>query len=237
MKRRVYIGWDSREDIAYQVARYSILKHANNVEVIPLKLHELKQRGLVTKPDDPRASTEFTFTRFLVPYLNDFKGLALFVDCDFLFRSDVNKLFDLADISKAVSVVKHEYNVKDGSTKMDGKVQHAYPRKNWSSCMLFNCAHRKNIQSLDPLNINNTLLGEPPMNIMSYLHQFRWLDDDDIGELPHTWNWLVGHYHEPQDGTPDAIHYTLGGPWFDEYKDVEYGHLWKEAEQEYYKSW
>lgn len=235
MKRRVYIGWDSREDIAFQVAKHSILKHSENIEVIPLKLDELKARGLVTRPDDPRASTEFTFTRFLVPHLNDYKGWALFVDCDFLFRTDVNKLFDLADPSKAVMVVKHDYNVEDGTTKMDGKVQHAYPRKNWSSCMLFNCAYRKNMASLDPLHINQHVIDK--IAALSYLHQFKWLDDSEIGEIPHTWNWLVGHYHEPQDGKPDAIHFTLGGPWFDEYKDVEYGNLWLDEAQEYYKSW
>ena len=229
MTRRVYIGWDSREDIAYQVAKHSIHKHADDVDVIALKLHELKEQGLVTRPDDPKASTQFTFTRFLVPHLNRYQGWALFVDCDFLFRSDVNKLFDLADPSKAVMVAKHEYNVSDGTAKMDGQVQHAYPRKNWSSCILFNCAHPKNVQGLDPTVINDAA--------MSHLHQFRWLDDEDIGEIPHTWNWLVGHYHEPKDGQPDAIHYTLGGPWFDNYKDVEYADLWLEAEQEYHKSW
>lgn len=235
MQRRVYIGWDSREDIAYQVCKHSILKHSPNIEVIPLKLDELKKRGLVTRPDDPKASTEFTFTRFLVPYLNDYKGLALFVDCDFLFRSDVNKIFDLGNSRHAVSVVKHEYNVENGSVKMDGKVQHAYPRKNWSSCMLFNCGHVKNINALDPFFINQYVINGMPS--MSFLHQFKWLADEDIGDLPKTWNWLVGHYHEPQDGIPDAIHYTLGGPWFEQYKDVEYGNLWLEAEQEYYKSW
>lgn len=229
MTRRIYVGWDSREDIAYQVAKHSILKHADNVEVVPLKLNELSDQGLVTRPIDPLASTQFTFTRFLVPHLNQYKGWALFVDCDFLFRSDVNKLFDMADPSKAVMVVKHEYNVEDGAAKMDGQVQHAYPRKNWSSCILFNCAHPKNIRGLDPIVSNNAT--------MSHLHQFRWLDDEDIGEIPHTWNWLVGHYNEPTDGRPDAIHYTLGGPWFDNYKDVEYADLWEKEKTEYHKSW
>ena len=228
MTRRVYIGWDSREDIAYQVARYSIYKHSENIDVVPLKLHELRDQGLVTRPDDLKASTQFTFTRFLVPHLNRYKGWALFVDCDFLFKTDVNALFDLADPSKAVMVVKHDYDVDNGSTKMDGQVQHAYPRKNWSSCMLFNCDHDSN-KALHPDMIN--------IMDMIYLHRFSWLRDDEIGEIPHTWNWLVGHYHEPQDGSPDAIHYTLGGPWFKEYQDVEYGDLWTQARDEYYKSW
>ena len=228
MVNRVYVGWDSREDIAYQVCRSSILHHAENVEVIPLRLDELKQQGLVTRPDDAKASTQFTFTRFLVPHLNRYNGWALFIDCDFLFTTDVNELFDLADPSKAVMVVKHDYEVKDGSVKMDGQVQHSYPRKNWSSCMLFNCDHDAN-KSLHPDIINS--------KEMSYLHRLSWLSDDLIGDLPHAWNWLVGHYHEPEDGKPKAIHYTLGGPWFKEYADVEYSQLWLNALQEYYDIW
>lgn len=228
MMRRIYVGWDSREDIAYQVCKHSINKHSDNIDVKPLKLHELKDQNLVTRPDDAKASTQFTFTRFLVPHLNHYKGWALFVDCDFLFVEDANKLFDLADPSKAAMVVKHEYNVQDGTAKMDGQVQHAYPRKNWSSCILFNCEHPSN-RSLTPEDING--------REMSYLHRFSWLQDDEIGELPHAWNWLVGHYHQPEDGNPSAIHYTLGGPWFKEYADVEYADLWIQARDEYYKSW
>lgn len=228
MARRIYVGWDSREDIAYQVCKHSIHRLSDDIDVMPLKLSELKEAGLVTRPDDAKASTEFTFTRFLVPHLNDYKGWALFIDCDFLFRSDVNKLFDLADPNKAVMVVKHEYNVQDGTAKMDGQIQHAYPRKNWSSCILFNCAHPSN-RSLAPEDIN--------LREMSYLHRFSWLQDDEIGDLPHTWNWLVGHYKQPKDGSPDAIHYTLGGPWFKEYADVEYASFWLEEKEELVKSW
>lgn len=228
MQRKIYVGWDSREDIAYQVCKHSINKHADGIDVKPLKLHELKDRGLVTRPDDAKASTQFTFTRFLVPYLNNYKGWALFIDCDFLFVDDANKLFDLADSSKAVMVVKHDYTVKEGEIKMDGQVQHAYPRKNWSSCILFNCDHDAN-KALHPDIINS--------KEMSFLHRFSWLTDDQIGELPHVWNWLVGHYNSPNDGNPSAIHYTLGGPWFKEYQNVEYGDLWTQARDEYYQSW
>lgn len=228
MSRKVYIGWDSREDIAYQVCKHSIKKYGDNIEVKALKLHELKDRGLVTRPDDPKASTEFTFTRFLVPHLNHYTGWAAFVDCDFLFQTDANKLFELADDRYAVMVVKHDYAVHDGSAKMDGKVQYAYPRKNWSSCILFNCSHLKN-KNLDPKLIND--------NEMSYLHRFSWLEDSEIGELPHTWNWLVGHYSEPTDGKPDAIHYTQGGPWFPNHREVEYADAWLAELSEYHKSW
>ena len=227
--RRIYVGWDSREDVAYQVCKHSIERFSNGIEVVPLKLHELKDAGLVTRPDDPKASTEFTFSRFLVPHLNGYTGWALFVDCDFLFLRDANQLFDLADDKYAVMVAKHEYNVVDGSTKMDGKVQHAYPRKNWSSAMLFNCAHQKNKDFLYPEFANK--------QEMSYLHRFSWLDDSEIGQISHEWNWLVGHYHEPTDGSPKALHYTTGGPWFQQYQDVEYADLWNDEARMSHKSW
>lgn len=228
MDRRIYVGWDSREDIAYQVCKHSIQKHSKEIDVQPLKLYELREKNLVTRPPDAKASTEFTFTRFLVPHLNGYKGWALFVDCDFLFVDDANKLFDLADENYAVMVVKHDYEVKDGAAKMDGQVQHAYPRKNWSSCILFNCGHPSNMR-LSPSFIND--------DEMSYLHQFKWLRDEDIGTLPHHWNWLVGHYIEPEDGHPKAIHYTLGGPWFDNYKDVQYADLWLADRDEFVRGW
>ena len=229
MTQNIYIGYDPREDIAYQVCKHSITKLSDDVNVQPLVLGDLKNRGFVTRPDDPRASTEFTFTRFLVPLLNEYKGWALFCDCDFLFKTDVNDLFALADDKYAVMVVKHEYNVKDGDVKMDGQVQYAYPRKNWSSCILYNCEHPKNKAELVPEILNQ--VG------MSFLHRFQWLKDEEIGEIPHTWNWLVGHYHEPKDGSPDAIHYTLGMPFMKGFENCEYASDWNEAKTEYYKDW
>jgi len=229
MKRRVYIGWDPREDIAYQVCKHSIHRLSRDIEVLPLKLDELKSQGLVTRPDDPKASTQFTFTRFLVPYLNGYDGWAVFIDCDFLCRSDVNHLFDLADDRYAVQVVKHEYNVQDGIAKMDGQVQHAYPRKNWSSCMLFNCGHRKNRDFLYPEFMNK--------QEMSYLHRFQWLEDDEVGSLPVEWNWLVGHYQEPRDGHPSFLHYTLGMPFMPGYEKCEYSDAWYQERADFIKSW
>lgn len=225
MTNRVYIGWDAREDIAYQVAKFSIEKYNHDIEVKPLKLHELKDMGFVTRPDDLKASTQFTFTRFLVPFLNDFKGWAIFIDCDFLIRDDIQHLIDLADPTMAVQVVKHEYNVVDGVVKMDGQVQHAYPRKNWSSCILFNCAHPSN-QVLTPEFLNK--------QEMSYLHRFNWLQDHEIGNLPHQWNYLVGHYH---DGGAKAVHYTLGTPFMPGYETCDYAEEWFETRTDYYKSW
>lgn len=219
---RVYIGWDSREDIAYQVARHSLLKHASiPVDVIPIKLPDLVDQGLYTREIDPLASTEFTYSRFLTPHMAGFEGWALFVDCDFLFFGDVAELAAYQKPEYAVACVKHDYTPKE-STKMDGQVQTVYPRKNWSSFMLFNCAH----PSTKKLTVEavNSQTG-------AYLHRMQWAADDEIGEVPTEWNWLEGWNEEPATGTPKAIHYTRGGPWFENWQDVAYAQQWKaEAE-------
>jgi lipopolysaccharide biosynthesis glycosyltransferase len=195
---KVFVGYDIREDIAYQVCEYSILKHQSAAQVIPLKQKELRESGVYTRTVDPLSSTEFTFTRFLVPYLADYQGWAVFVDCDFIFLEDVKELFAQADDQYAVMVVKHDYTPKEG-LKMDGCRQLPYPRKNWSSVILWNCAHPSNRQ-ITP-DIVNTQTGQ-------HLHRFQWLDDKEIGALKPEWNWLVGWYQEPKDGTPKALHYT-----------------------------
>lgn len=222
---KVFVGYDIREDIAYQVCEYSIKKHQPLAEVIPLKQKELRESGIYTRAVDPLSSTEFTFTRFLVPYLTDYKGWAVFVDCDFVFVEDVKQLFDRADDKYAVMVVQHDYTPKE-ELKMDGCKQLPYPRKNWSSTILWNCAHPKN-KSITP-DIVNSQTGQ-------YLHRFQWLDDSEIGNLKPEWNWLAGWYHEPQDGTPKAIHYTEGGPWFKEYRRCPYHKIWKQNLREMLK--
>ena len=220
---KIFIGYDSREDIAYEVCRYSILSRQPNAEIYPLKLKSLEKNGIYYRPKDELGSTEFTFSRFLVPHLCEFKGWALFVDCDFLFLEDVSKIFHQADSKYAVMVAKHDYTPKN-KFKMDGKEQHLYPRKNWSSFILFNCDHPKN-KSLDIETVNK----EPG----SFLHRFQWLADNEIGQISHEWNWLVNWYHEPHDGTPKAIHYTEGGPWFENYLHCEYGALWEREKHDY----
>lgn len=224
---KVYIGWDSREDIAYQVAKYSIHKYNDKINVKPLKQQELRDRNLYWRDVDQLASTEFTFTRFLVPFLNNYTGWAIFCDCDFLFRVDADEIFAQADDQYAVMVVQHDYQPKE-TVKMDGQTQHLYPRKNWSSMILFNCAHPSN-QALTLENVN-TQSG-------AWLHRFQWLKDEEIGNLSPEYNWLVGWYKEPDDGRPRVIHYTEGGPWFDNYLDVEYGDLWLQDRDDYLKSW
>lgn len=223
---KIFIGYDSREDIAYQVCRHSILSRQPDAQVIPIKRQDMVEKGLYTREVDPMSSTEFTFTRFLVPHLTDYQGWALFCDCDFLFRIDVEEIFKLAEEQYAVMVVKHNYTPEEG-TKMDGCQQLPYPRKNWSSMVLWNCAHPAN-KKLKP-SLVSTATG-------SFLHRFQWLDDTLIGELPHYYNWLVNWYKEPENGSPKVIHYTEGGPWFDNYKHCEYGYHWLLEHNEYQKT-
>ena len=223
---KIFIGWDSREEIAFEVCKYSILKHASiPVEIIPLKQTELREKNVYWREQDI-GSTEFTLTRLLAPYLSHYVGVSLFVDCDFLFERDVKELLDCFDENKAIQVVKHEYIPKE-TTKFLNNVQHVYPRKNWSSLMLFNCEHPAN-RIIDTQLVNNM---EP-----SYLHRFQWLEDELIGDISHEWNWLEGHYKEPEDGSPKAIHYTRGGPWFEGYENVEYADRWDKALEEYRRS-
>ena len=216
---KVFIGYDTREDIAYQVCKHSIQSRNTNVDIRPLKQEELRKAGWYSRSTDRLASTEFTFTRFLVPELCNFTGWALFCDCDIIFLDDVANLFSLADEKYAVMCAKHSYTPTH-SIKMDGKTQTVYPRKNWSSVMLFNCGHPSN-KKLDMDTVNSHELNG------SYFHRFQWLKDEEIGEFSHEWNWLTDWYQEPKDGKPKALHYTEGGPWFENYRNCEYHNEWK----------
>lgn len=214
---KVFVGYDPREDIAWRVCRHSILRHASaELMVSPLKQPTLRELGLYARPADGPASTEFSLTRFLTPYLAAHNGWSLFVDCDFLFTGDLARLFDSLDPSKAVYVVKHDYSPVN-ALKMDGKSQSAYPRKNWSSFMIFNGRHPA-VKALTPQVVNTAT--------PAHLHRFGWIQDDEmIGELDLKWNFLVGEYARPAS-LPHAIHYTNGGPWFPEWVDVDFGDLW-----------
>lgn len=223
---KVFIGWDSREDIAYQVCKYSIQSRQPNAEVIPLRQRELRGQGIYTREVDNLGSTEFTFTRFLVPHLMEYEGWAVFCDCDILWQVDIEELFKIANDDYAVMVVQHNYEPKPGY-KMDGKLQYPYPRKNWSSVILWNCSHPSN-KVVDPELVNS--------KEGSYLHRFSWLEDKEIGNLCPDWNWLVNWYKEPKDGNPKAIHYTEGGPWFPNYLNCEYGGNWVEEKYKYLES-
>ena len=215
---RVFVGYDSREDIAYRVARRSIERHARNpVYIQPIDQAYLREIGLYWRPDDPLSSTQFSFTRFLVPYLCDYKGWAVFLDCDFLVRHDLTQILRYVDKTKAVFCVHHDYKPTE-AVKMDGKAQHPYARKNWSSFMFINCEHEAT-QRLTP-EVVNTETG-------MYLHQFKWCADDQIGELPMTFNYLEGWHTKADEPDPVCVHMTRGGPWFPGYQDVEYAEEWK----------
>jgi hypothetical protein len=215
---RVFIGWDVREREAYDVCRFSLERHSSIPLIIrPLIRRTLIREGLFWRNPNEAAATEFAFTRFLVPYLANYTGHALFVDCDFLFTADIAELIAAVDPDKAVSVVKHDYTPR-GSVKMDGQPQVDYPRKNWSSLMVFNCGH-PDVKALKP-----RMVSEAPAAV---LHRFRWLRDGDIGELPKTWNWLVGEYDAISPEIVDALHFTNGGPWFPNCQGVDYADLWR----------
>jgi hypothetical protein len=215
---KVFIGWDSREIEAYEVTKFSLLRHSSiPLDIIPLKQAELRRQGVYWRPTDLAASTEFSLTRFLTPALAGFKGRALFMDSDFLWRGDVAELLAEAPTEAAVCCVKHDYKPQLGSKK-DGALQEPYPRKNWSSLMLFDCAH-PTIQSLTLEVVNQ---AQP-----SFLHRFAWIDDQQIGGLSAKWNWLEGwHSAAKGDPEPKAVHFTRGGPWMEQWKTVDYGDEW-----------
>ena len=224
MKLNFFIGYDSKEDIAYRVCKYSLLKRASiDLNVTSLKLDELVAKNLYTRSIDPLASTQFTYSRFLVPHLMNFNGWAVFCDCDFIFLSDASYLFQQLDDTKAVYCVKHDYTPKERH-KMDGKKQTIYPRKNWSSLILFNCSHT---------STKNLTVERVNSETGAYLHQFKWCKDDEIGSLDERWNWLEGWTSGHNKEKPYAVHYTRGGPWFSECQDVEYAKEWLLERDEY----
>jgi hypothetical protein len=224
MKLQIYIGWDPREDVAWQICRHSILTRTdpNEVSISALVQSELRSGGLYTREIDTRAATEFSLTRFLTPTLAGKEGYAIFADCDFLFLTDIREVIEQVDPTKAVSVVKHDYQPTD-THKMDGCVQHMYPRKNWSSLIVFNCTHEK-VRALTPTIVNSV---EP-----SFLHRFSWLDDSEIGELDKGWNYLEGVYPAHYNNLK-AVHYTSGGPWFDHKQGCDFADLWLSEKEQY----
>lgn len=235
----VFIGSDSRETIAAEVCAHSIRRRTKIKPVVKyLKHRELRKLGVFCRSwvtlgssgewidaiDGKTFTTEFSHTRFLVPSLMNYQGWALFMDCDMIFTSDIKRLFALADETKAVMVVKHNHIVQKDTTKMDDRSQLAYNRKNWSSFVLWNCGH--------PLNRK---LTADKVNTMKGIdmHTFSWLPDSAIGELPYSYNFISGV--SPKVDAFDVLHYTEGGPWFSECKEVPYADLWME-EYEHFMS-
>ena len=213
---RIFIGWDSRESIAYHVLCHSILRHASGpVAFIPLIQSQLRRFHLYDRPPDARASSEFTLTRFLVPYLSQYEGISIFLDCDMLICADVFELLALVKRDHTVYVCQHDYRPR-ATTKFLGHEQAAYPKKNWSSVMVF---RNEFCKMLTPPFIHHAM--------PKTLHRFDWTRPAQIGSLPLEWNYLVGEEHQ-SDQPPKNIHWTGGGPWFRDYAEVEYASLWFE---------
>jgi hypothetical protein len=219
--KKVFVGYTAKQDIVYCIAKHSIERHSRDVICYPIVQQSLRDLGIYTRAVDKLGATEFSITRFLVPWLAGYRGWVLFCDNDILCLTDLNELFDQVDDKYAVMCAKHNYAPKLGE-KLDGQKQTIYPRKNWSSVVLWNCNHPKN-QMITPDLVNEV----SPM----FLHRFMWLEDSEIGEFSHVWNWLVEWYREPNDGTPKLLHYTEGGPYFKNYQKTEYAQLWRD---EYY---
>lgn len=211
---RVFIGYDSHETVAFHVLSHSIHARASQpVAITPLMLTELK--GTFTRERNNLQSTEFSFSRFLVPYLSGYEGWSLFCDCDMLMLDDIAKLWALRDDSFAVQVVKHNH-VPPEDVKFLNQTQTKYEKKNWSSVILFNNAKCKALT----VDYANTATGLE-------LHQFKWLGDDNlIGEIPHRWNHLVDYDPQAPVEQLSFIHYTEGGPYFEAYKNCGYADLW-----------
>ncbi len=211
---RVFIGFDTVETVSYHVLSHSIQARASEpVSITPLMLTQLD--GVMTRERHNLQSTEFSFSRFLVPSLCDYQGWALFMDCDMLVLDDMAALWKLRDDNFAVQVVKHDHVPKE-TTKFLGQPQSKYEKKNWSSVMLFN---NERCKALTP-DFVNTATGLE-------LHRFQWLDSDDlIGDIPHRWNHLVGYDETVPVSEVSNLHYTIGGPYFDDYKDTDYAAEW-----------
>ena len=210
---KIVVGFDQRESVAYHTFVQSIIEKSSlPVSFIPLAINTLK--GYEEKHED--RSNDFVYSRFLTPYLNDFKGWAIFADGDMICQVDIKELWDLRDESKAVQVVKHNYKTK-AKKKYLGNKNENYPKKNWSSLILWNCSHPKN-KNLTPNLISN--------QSGKYLHRFSWLDEEDIGELNPEWNWLAIEY--PKNNKAKIIHYTLGTPCFKNYKNTDFSKIWYE---------
>ena len=207
---RVFIGWDPHEIDAWHVLAHSIYRHASApVSIAPIMRNQLPYSREKTDLE----STEFSMTRFLVPWMAGYEGPALFMDCDMMVTDDIVKLFQQYNERYAVQVVKHDYTCKQGN-KFLNQIQSTYHRKNWSSVMLFNAGR---CQALTPSLVNKAS--------GMFLHQFDWVHDSEVGELTPDWGFLVGEY-EAIDPAPANIHWTLGGPWFVDTEDCDYADLW-----------
>ncbi len=211
---KIFIGYDSTEPIAWDICRYSIQRNSLFGASDIYRLTGAPGGWRRSAPSGQ--STEFTYSRFLVPYLSGYEGVSLFVDCDFLFLDDIETLQGYLQTAP-IACCQHPDYVPHSTNKMDGRAQVAYPRKNWSSLMLFDNAK---CRMLTPEYVASASPQE--------LHRMEWASE--IDSIPLEWNTLEGYYHFEQ---PKAIHYTDGGPWHNTYRPSRYTQLW----QDYYREW
>lgn len=206
----VFIGYDPRERAALNVLTDSLVQNSSvPLAVSPLVSAQLQALKLLWRTKDPKQSTAFSFSRFLVPHLMNYQGWAVFMDCDMLCRGDIHDLWSQRDDSYSLMCVQHEHHPTE-IRKFLNEVQSAYPRKNWSSLMMFNC---NRCQALTPEYVNTASGLE--------LHRFQWIaSDDQIGVIRGGWNHLVDVQPlSNAEGSP-LLHWTLGGPWFREQRTM-----------------
>ena len=207
----VFIGYDPREAIAFHVCANSIIRNSSSpVAIHPVALN-LFHDYTETHND---GSNHFIYTRFLVPYLMGWKGWAIFIDGDMIVRGDITELWQLREVGKDVMVVKHDYKTRM-KEKYLGSKNEDYPRKNWSSVILWNCNSYPN-RRLTPDFVQKATGAE--------LHRFSWIKDERIGNLPKEWNWLPDEYGANSDAK--LLHYTLGTPCFHEFANAPQGEEW-----------
>jgi hypothetical protein len=212
---RVFIGYDPRVEVTLHVLAASILHRASQpIAVTPIALNHMK--SFYDRPRDAKQSTEFSFTRFLTPYLAGFRGWALYVDCDMVMLDDIANLWKLRDDRYALMCVQHDHKPKE-TTKFLGEKQIPYARKNWSSLMLMNAAK---CTALTPDYVSTASGLE--------LHQFKWTGDAEIGALPARWNHLVDTDPALPLSEVSLLHYTIGGPYLKEFQDCGYADVWRQ---------
>ena len=210
----VVVGFDQREAVAYHVFTQSVIEKSSiPIRFLPLNINSLTNY----KETHKDGSNEFIYSRFLVPYLLNFKGWAVYADGDMVFLEDIKKLWNLRDNKYAIQVVKHDYKTKI-KNKYWGNKNENYPRKNWSSLILWNCEHKSH-KILTPDFIQK--------QTGAFLHRFNWIKDSEIGDINKEWNWLAMEYEEKQD--INLIHYTIGTPCFEEYQNSSLASYWKES--------
>ena len=205
MNVNIWIGADysnNHHKLSNLICKHSILKHQPRATIKYLDKRDLETKRIYQRTKDEKASTEFTYSRFLVPYLNNYDGIAIFCDNDFMWRCDIYEIIEhFYDSSKAIMCVQHDYKQCNSNFKMNGISQEWYPRKNWSSLMIFNCAHPK----CKLLNIDSVANKSG-----KWLHRLEWVDDDEIGAIPLTYNYLYNYNYNIEN--PKAIHFTDGIP-------------------------